>query len=476
MLTTKCILKPLLQFALVCTYLSMGGIQIAQAGGTPSPGSLDTTFGINGITQTDFNNLQNEVTRATTQADGKIVVIGYDNNLSNTAYDFVVVRYHPNGSLDTSFGTNGRVTTDFYDPSMSLSPWNTDVNDYAESVAIQPDGKIIVAGTTAYQAAATGYTYGTSDFALARYNSNGTLDSTFGNGGKLRIDFAELGQSDGAADLLILPNGQILVVGTAVNGYDSSSQTSYTSIAMIRLDSDGGIDRSFGNRGKTLSTSNEWQIANAVLQPDGKIVVGGHYGISWNYGRTQAAVARFNADGSADSSFGTNGYTITAYPSTFESYFAEVAVQVLSDGTFKIVGVGSAWAYLPNTGGFSDGYVFTAARYNSDGTLDATFDGDGLVVTNLPRVYQEYFNSLIVQADGKILAGGASTGVITLIRYNVDGSLDTRFGSKGIASSSAVTGWFNKLLSVANNKVVAVGTMQGGSTTYTDHLLTRYFQ
>src|SRR5262249_6508072 len=131
---------------------------------TPSGGALDTTFGQGGAVLTHFGAFNNDQAQAiAVQSDGKIVVVGSGGSTGN---DFEVVRYNPNGSLDTSFGSGGKVTTDF-----------AGRGDAAQAVVIQSDGKIVVVGS-AYMGSTTG-----TDFALARYNSNGSLDTSFGIGG-----------------------------------------------------------------------------------------------------------------------------------------------------------------------------------------------------------------------------------------------------------------------------------------------------
>jgi uncharacterized delta-60 repeat protein len=170
---------------------SLFSISLASA----AVGDLDTSFDTDGKVTTDFGASSDSASSIALQSDGKIVVAGYSYNGSN--YDFAVVRYNTNGSLDTSFDTDGKVTTDFGAQS-----------DYAKSVALQSDGKIVVAG----------YSYNGSnyDFAVVRYNTNGSLDTSFDTDGKVTTDFGA--SSDYAESVALQSDGKIVVAGTSYNG------------------------------------------------------------------------------------------------------------------------------------------------------------------------------------------------------------------------------------------------------------------
>src|SRR5437667_8663164 len=191
-------------------------------------GTLDKTFGVGGKVQTDFPGLAAVASSVVIQPDGKIVVAGGAFPLFTFLGDFKVVRYNSNGSLDTSFGEGGIVTTIFPEGS------------YASDVALQADGKIIAAGTVFVD-----FNPGESsntDFALARYNPDGSLDTTFGDGGTVTTDF--LGNEDDAFSVLIQPDGKIVAVGSANN------PATYYDFAAVRYLSDGTIDTTFGVAGK----------------------------------------------------------------------------------------------------------------------------------------------------------------------------------------------------------------------------------
>src|SRR5215471_1271543 len=231
------------------------------------------------------------------QPDGKIVVAGFAWQ-TGTSIDFAVTRFNQDGSLDQSFGTGGRVATDFFG-----------MEDEAQAVAIQPDGKIVVAGRAAIAAATGGVL--DFDFALARYNHDGTLDTGFGSGGKVTTHFGD-GRNIGQA-VLLQPDGHIVVAGGApgVNGG--------LDFALARYSSTGTLDPSFGAGGMVRTDfmgDNDVALALA-LQPDGKLIAAGEAAgdksiIGTPLG-TDFALARYNANGSLDTTFGVGGKVTTDF-------------------------------------------------------------------------------------------------------------------------------------------------------------------
>jgi uncharacterized delta-60 repeat protein len=238
-------------------------------------GTLDTTFGVRGRVRTDFPGLAAVPSSVVIQPDGKIVVAGGAFPLFTFAGDFKVVRYNPNGSLDTSFGSGGIVTTIF--------PGD---GSYAFALALQSDGKIIAAGTDFVD-----FNPGDmsdTDFALARYNPDGSLDTTFGNGGTVTTDF--FGTEDDVFSVLIQPDGKIVAVGSANDPAD------FYDFAAVRYLSNGTIDTTFGVAGKVSTDFGDRgfdRAHSAALQLDGSIVAAGFAisvdGISENF-----AVARYH--------------------------------------------------------------------------------------------------------------------------------------------------------------------------------------
>ena len=337
-------------------------------------GSLDTSFGTNGKVTTDFPGLAAVISAVVVQPDGKIVVAGGAYPLFTFAGDFKVARYNPDGSLDTSFGAGGIVTTIF--------PGD---GSFAFALVLQSDGKIIAAGTDFVD-----FNPGDmsdTDFALARYNPDGSLDTTFGNGGTVTTDF--LGAEDDAFSVLLQPDGKIVAVGSA------NSPVDFYDFAAARYLSNGTLDTTFGTGGKVRVDfgNQDMDIASdAALQPDGKIVAAGttvfDFGVEQDF-----ALTRFNPNGTVDTTFGTGGLLLIDFDS-----FAQSANAVLIQPDGKIITVG-----YPNTE--LDDSDFLLARCNPDGSLDPSFGVGGKVRTSLGDL-NSAANDAVLQPDGKIVAVG----------------------------------------------------------------------
>jgi len=358
-----------------------------------SDGSLDTTFDTDGIVTTDFGNVLENGNDIVLQPDGKIIVAGSSiADILGTIADVALARYNSDGSLDTTFDTDGKVTTDF---------GNSD--ETASAVALQPDGKIIVAGATNLGM--------NNDFALVRYNSDGSLDTTFDSDGILTTDFGGAFSPEAASSLGLQPDGKIIAAGgiTDIGG-------NIADFALVRYNSDGSLDTTFDTDGKVTTDfdSTFYDSANAIaLQPDGKIVVAGITEDIFN-NLADFALARYNSDGSLDTTFDTDGKVTTDLGSSID-FGSDVALQL--DG--KIVMAGGSLL-----GGSID---FALARYNSDGSLDATFDTDGLVITSFDNIFYDAANAIALQPDGKIVAAGTSSNVqfttgfdFAVVRYEVE--------------------------------------------------------
>jgi uncharacterized delta-60 repeat protein len=395
-------------------------------------GSLDTSFDGDGIVRTDFA-LSNEQARAATiQPDGKIVAAGYKGEGSGD--DFALVRYNTDGSLDTSFDTDGKTINDMGYPTTSG----------AGGVAAQPDGKIVVAG----------YSYNgfNDDFALVRYNANGTRDESFGNGGKVLTEISTYIQGERARAVAIQADGKIIAAGQTTLSVTGSD------FVLVRYNANGSLDGSFhGGIVPTDFDNNSFDFANAIaIQADGKIVAAGVASTNANF---DFAIARYNTDGTLDTSFDGDGKVVTSFSTSSDTAYAVV---IQPDG--KIVVAGSS---------NSD---FTLARYNADGSLDTSFDGDGIVMTNIAGS-NDVAVSLVLQTDGRIVAaGGAFVGGqsdFALARYNANGSLDTSFDGDGIIlthflGADAATG----VAIQPDGRIVAAGHSYNGS--HRDAALARY--
>ena len=370
-----------------------GMIVAAGAGGGPSTGgdfvlarylntgALDSGFGSAGKVTTAVSSGSNydEGRAVALQADGKILVAGYASNGTND--DFALVRYNTNGSLDTGFGTGGKVITAI----------RTKYEE-AHAVAVQSDGKILVAGWSE-DTSVNDY----KDFVLVRYTTTGALDSTFGTSGKV---ITSIGSSNDYGNCMVVQgNGKIVVAGSAFNGSNND-------FALVRYNTNGSLDTAFGVGGKAVfdfSGANE--AANAMaLQSDGKFVLAGS---STSGSSVSFVTIRVNTDGTIDTGFGSSGQVVTSMGNQGQSAFG-VAVQ--PNGKILVAG----YSYIV---GDSD---FVLLRLTSTGALDTGFGGTGKVVTPVGNGTDIAY-CVALQNDGRIVvAGSAWSGVannMALTRY-----------------------------------------------------------
>lgn len=368
-------------------------------------GDLDPTFGIGGKVTTDFANGNDRAFAVAIQDDGKVIVVGTVGS-SRIPDDFALARYNVDGTLDVSFGDDGRLTADFGG------------GDRARSVIIQNDGKIVVAGTYAYESAAGNF----ADFALSRYNPDGTLDSSFDGDGLVATDFREIPGYNYSLDysysMALQSDGKIIVVGTRWPSHLTRDQ-----LALARYNVDGSLDSSFDVDGKLTSPVGWSDIEGfgVAVQSDGRILVVGRIKNGSTY---DFAVVRFNTDGSLDTSFGSGGKVTTAVGISNE---AAQSVALQNDGKIVVAGygVGGIWAE-----------DFALARYHLDGTLDTSFGINGKVITDF-GLSVEFGRSLAIQPDGKIVVVGYSSDGIgmsnfAVARYNATGTLDLSFCDGGL--------------------------------------------
>jgi uncharacterized delta-60 repeat protein len=305
-------------------------------------GSLDSTFGAGGIVKTAVSSGQDQIRSLAIQPDGKIIVGGYAT-VSKPA--FALARYNTNGTLDTSFDGDGKVTTSFRSR-------DADIFD----IAIQSDGKIVAVGGVSG-----------SGSGIVRYNQNGSLDPTFGSGGIVTTP-----GTNGARSVALQPDGKILVGGLAA-----------TLGGLARYNSNGTLDTSFDGDG-FVAISVVDRAEGIVVQPDGKIVVSGVSG-PIDYQR----VARLNANGSLDTTFGTGGYV------NAEIWTTDVILQ--ADGKIVVTGEVEGSTQLTE---------FALERLNADGSFDVTFAGDGLGTAAFGTFAGA--RQAAIQTDGNIIVAGVS--------------------------------------------------------------------
>ncbi|MBI2083712.1 MAG: hypothetical protein HYT76_09155 [Deltaproteobacteria bacterium] len=404
-----------------------------------APGDLDPLFGTEGLVHTTFTGSDTRgfpVEEIALQSDGKIVVVGtvsrtvgcFNDGNGWIWKDMAVARFNADGTLDTTFGDQGKVTLNFGEPELKQNGTQCSVTSGRSSIAtgvvIQDDGKIIVGGFVDVQVDLY------ENFAVARLNTDGTLDNSFGasglvtdsfSGAKMPTNVNQHKLNDGrwnqAYDLAFQPDGKILLVGWT----NYSPAGTY---AFARLNEDGKLDTTFSGDGRAIfafSSTNE--IATAVtLQPDGKIV--GVGGGDSNGNGIDYHLIRLLSDGKPDLSFDSDGSVYIDINN--QSYDVPKDVVIQSDG--KIVVMGSY------SGGGMQG--ISLARLGDDGGLDSSFDSDGIVKT--PKVAEILSgNAVTLQPDGKILVAGRfdadspQQDDFLLFRYNSDGSLDPTFSGDG---------------------------------------------
>jgi uncharacterized delta-60 repeat protein len=403
-------------------------------------GSLDPSFGTEGKAITDFRGSRDQLTSAVAVLpDGGLVVAGTTGTTINASTpltpDIGVAEYNPDGSLNHAFGRDGRVIT----PSGGV------FEVQITAVAVQPNGKVVVAGWIAP-------TVFDDEFLLLRYNADGSLDTSFGQGGEVEIGFGDGSVVGGG--VAIQPDGKIVEVGSG--GFDNNFD-------VVRVNPNGSLDTSFGTGGE-VSTPMGGGASSVLIQPDGKIVVGGTSFSGDPDTGSNFALVRYNADGSLDPSFGSSGVVITGPNTT-----GAAAIALQPDG--KIVAVGSTFS-------FATAYdaAFQAVRYNADGSLDPSFGSGGIVTTDVPAAVPpeltpvvDTATSVMIEPDGKVVVGGyvafqANNGselgflpTIALVRYESGGGLDPSFGVGGIDLTD-LSGSFTALASQPDGKIVAAYT------------------
>ncbi len=361
------------------------------------PGTLDNSFGNNGKVKIDFAGGNDFFTSLAVQSDGKIIATGYTGDGGNQ--NVALIRLKPDGSIDSTFGQNGKVTT------------NIGSNDFAHATTLQSDGKIIVAGVAG----------GTTNvFALLRYQENGSPDNSFGLNGKAFNSFPGSTGST-AYTVQIQADEKILIAGTTFIG-------SGKDYAVARYNPDGIIDTSFSGDGKfALDIGDGYdEVTSIAVQNDGKILLTGPAAGN----NHDIVIVRLLPDGTPDTTFQIGGIGKTD----------------LNGGHDE----GRCILVLPNqkilTGGVAENgpnFHFALVRHHPDGTLDSTFGVAGKVVTAFSN-NSDYLKSVTVQPDGKIVAAGyfqqQSNHVFAIARYNPDGSPDNTFGSSGKVITDVATG------------------------------------
>jgi uncharacterized delta-60 repeat protein len=346
-------------------------------------GRLDRSFGKGGKVVTSFGARDVAIANSIAiRPDGKIVAAGWANIPPKRYTEVAGARYTGAGKLDRTFARNGKLLTYFG----SRGPAG------ASALAIQADGKLVVAGTS-------------SGFALARYTQRGRLDRSFGRGGEVVTNFGGASSLAQAYATAIQPDGKIVVAGGA-----TPSDRVQIKFALARYTPQGTLDRSFGNRGRVVTKVGvfDTEAVALVIQADGKLVVTGKAVAGRGVG---FALVRYSADGKLDPSFGRGGITYGAGTAW--------ALAIQRDG--KLVTAGSAMGRYRK---------FSLARFFEDGSLDEGFGQSGRVRTDFRA--GAIASAVVVQPDGKIAAAGTvAYRDVALARYTSGGKLDGSFGSGG---------------------------------------------
>jgi uncharacterized delta-60 repeat protein len=391
-----------------------------------APGDLDPSFNGSGLLSLRVGDHEGSATAVVQQTDGKLVLAGWGRLNGSDNEDFIVMRVAEDGTRDSTFGTNGVASADF-----------TGFRDSANAVIQQSDGKLVLAGEA-------GGGLDPGKIALARFNTDGTLDSTFGSDGRTLVDLGS-GTGSRAVDLAQQPDGKLVVAGATYSGESSR-------LVFARFNTDGSLDTTFGTGGTTSvdfgSGTSSW-AEDLAQQPDGKFVA---VGAVDGPGGSNFAIARVSANGAPDLSFDGDGLLAVEIAGT------AMSVDIQPDDKMVVAG------YAFPGGTYRSA---TLLRVNENGSLDNNFGASGKTIVDLGN--QSDLNSIVVQADGKLAATGnkyVDDNVnMILTRFESDGALDMSFGFDGVATadfgmgSDAPGSDGVAVIQQADGKIVAVGSI-----------------
>ncbi len=379
---------------------------VATFEGRAHPLALDPDFGQFGRVIMDLGSWEKVKNVALeSDASGRLIAAGDSNG------DFALVRFLPSGAPDPSFGSGGKVFTDF------------GATDRAEGIALQPDGKIVVVG----------YGGPTGNFAAARYLPDGSLDPSFGVGGKVTTDFNAY---DWAREVRLQPDGKIVVAGQAGGSW-----------GLARYLPNGSPDASFGNGGKLFTTMDNGVGTAMELLPDGKLLVVGTAGGN-QPGGAVVGIARYLPNGALDQTFGTGGrrtHDLSSGPDV------PTDVAVLPDGKFVVTRQDAA-------GGLA------VSRFTPAGALDTTFGSGG--TAQVAAGLGGLAHTVLVDPDGSLTVGGETETFPSFARFRPDGTPDPTFGIGGFFQDEWGTGTnaYGASYSLArrpDGKIVSGGTLWG---------------
>lgn len=393
-------------------------------------GELDTSFAFGGKYLSDWGGTSTFGPGIALQANGALVIGG--KNKTTTLDQFAAFRLSSSGALDTSFGVNGLVQATF---GSSIKPATNDEN--IKVVTLQFDGKILLGGE--------GNAGGPGQHGVMRLNTNGSLDTTFGDRGKVLIDFGRISH---VHDIKQQSDGKLLVIG------DYYSGTAGT-LALARLNVNGTLDTSFSTGGKMLKSFGDTTNGHCVTAlADGRIVMSGYVDNTTTGLSSAFFVMRLSANGLIDKSFGTDGSTLVqaggASPNN-NNYCHWQLVQ--PDGKIVVFG-GSVINRVGN---------IAMVRLTADGVLDSSFGTGGIVVTDFTGTAAttgEEAATGALQTDGKIVAAGYCEGRFMVARYTSSGVLDSTFATGGKTFITVGTGgddFVKSMLIQPDGKIAVAG-------------------
>ena len=384
------------------------------------PGDRDLSFDGDGRATVDFGTTYEGGQAVAVGADRSILIVGGIDQ-GGPDESLAMARLTSSGEPDLMFSGDGQQIV----PSIG----------YGHGVALQGDGKIVVAAEAVFESS--------SGWRIARFESDGTPDSTFGGGDGIVATDLNPGETDAPLDVVIQPDGKIVVVG--FKGLSDGWR-----FAVVRYEANGDLDPEFANGGIRIASIGLASRATAVaLRPNGKIVVVGH---AQKGDEIHSGVARFLSNGNLDPTFSGDGKLITRLGVVDRA--SDVAVQ--SNGAIVVVGRAA-----PAGGG---GVDFGVARFRPGGRLDPNFSGDGLVRTDF-RGEDDWAQSVAIQANGKIVVGGYAATLansrsnFAIARYTAAGRLNLSFGNRGRVRTNFGTGVDDFAFDIAIDSVglVAVG-------------------
>jgi uncharacterized delta-60 repeat protein len=398
----------------------------------PAFGDLDEGFGDGGLVSLHVGDFGSNAEAVAQQPDGKLVLAGGGTVFYDDGPDFLVARLLDDGSRDPAFGTNGIAQVDFFGDT-----------DRAKDIVVQTDGKLVVSGYA-------GTPNGTRDIAVARFNADGTLDQEFGEGGKATTEIQ--GSQEDARSMVLQPDGKLVLGGSITDSVGISRQM------LIRLNADGTLDSTFGVGGRSvleLAGNDTAWIDDIAVAPDGKLVALGSAMVA---GHMSISVVRMLPNGAIDATFGTGG-TVTI---DFGSTVVGLAIAIESDSKVVIAGT-----EFPDQGGSNAALV----RLDANGSLDSGFGNGGIATARFDG--DSTLSALALEPGGKIVATGSrsTSGAemdLIVTRFAADGSIDASFGNAGFDIADFGRGQIepfsqgDAVILQADGKVVAVGPNSTG--------------